>query len=69
MKQKEAQILTDSELSLNKLFIKEEEIEKKISAFYHASMIQSNYQNAVDNLNEITQFLQESTDRNASKAV
>ena len=65
LKQKEAQILTDSELSLNKLFIKEEEIEKKISAFYHASMIQSNYQNAVDNLKEKTQFLQESTDRKA----
>mgnify|MGYP000951740996 FL=1 len=65
LKQKEAQILTDSELSLNKLFIKEEEIEKKISAFYHASVIQSNYQNAVDNLKEKTQFLQESTDRKA----
>lgn len=65
LKQKEAQILTDSELSLNKLFIKEEEIEKKISAFYHASMIQSNYQNAVDNLKEKTQFLQERTDRKA----
>lgn len=65
LKQKEAQILTDSELSLNKLFIKEEEIEKKISAFYHASMIQSNYQNAVDNLKKKTQFLQESTDRKA----
>ena len=65
LKQKEAQILTDSELSLNKLFIKKEEIEKKISAFYHASMIQSNYQNAVDNLKEKTQFLQESTDRKA----
>ena len=65
LKQKEAQILTDSELSLNKLFIKEEEIEKKISAFYHASMIQSNYQNAVDNLKEKTQSLQESTDRKA----
>ena len=65
LKQKEAQILTDSELSLNKLFIKKEEIEKKISAFYHASMIQSNYQNAVDNLKEKTQSLQESTDRKA----
>jgi len=65
LKQKEAQILTDSELSLNKLFIKEEEIEKKISAFYHASMIQSNYQNAVDTLKEKTQLLQESTDRKA----
>ena len=65
LKQKEVQILTDSELSLNKLFIKEEEIEKKISAFYHASMIQSNYQNAVDNLKEKTQLLQESADRKA----
>lgn len=65
LKQKEAQILTDSELSLNKLFIQEEEIEKKISAFYHASMIQSNYQNAVDTFLEKTQFLQESTDRKA----
>ena len=65
LKQKEAQILTDSELSLNKLFIKEEEIEKKISAFYHASMIQNNYQNAVDTLKEKTQLLQESTDRKA----
>ncbi len=39
--------------------------QKEISAFYHASMIQSNYQNAVDNLKEKTQFLQESTDRKA----
>jgi len=63
LKQKEAYILTDSELSLNKVILKEEEIEKKISAFHHASMIQSNYQNAVNTLKEKTQLLQESTDR------
>ena len=63
LKQKEAYILTDSELSLNKVILKEEEIEKKISAFHHASMIQSNYQNAVNALKEKTQSLQESTDR------
>ena len=63
LKQKEAHTLTDSELSLNKVILKEEEIEKKISAFHHASMIQSNYQNAVNDLKEKTQLLQESTDR------
>ena len=63
LKQKEAHILTDSELSLNKVILKEEEIEKKISVFHHASMIQSNYQNAVNALKEKTQSLQESTDR------
>lgn len=63
LKQKEAHTLTDSELSLNKVILKEEEIEKKISTFYHASMIQSNYQNAVNTLKEKTQLLQESTDR------
>lgn len=63
LKQKEAHILTDSELSLNKVILKEEEIEKKISTFHHASMIQSNYQNAVNALKEKTQLLQESTDR------
>ncbi|WP_313985102.1 SMC family ATPase [uncultured Solobacterium sp.] len=63
LKQKEAHTLTDSELSLNKVILKEEEIEKKISAFHHASMIQSNYQNAVNTLKEKTQLLQESTDR------
>ena len=63
LKQKEAHTLTDSELSLNKVILKEEEIEKKISAFHHASMIQSNYQNAVNALKEKTQLLQESTDR------
>ena len=63
LKQKEAQLLTDSELSLNKVVLKEEEIEKKISAFHHASMIQSDYQNAINTLKEKTQLLQESTDR------
>ena len=63
LKQKEAHTLTDSELSLNKVILKEEEIEKKISTFHHASMIQSNYQNAVNALKEKTQLLQESTDR------
>ena len=63
LKQKEAHTLTDSELSLNKVILKEEEIEKKISAFHHASMIQSNYQNAVNTLKEKIQLLQESTDR------
>ena len=63
LKQKEAHTLIDSELSLNKVILKEEEIEKKISAFHHASMIQSNYQNAVNALKEKTQLLQESTDR------
>ena len=63
LKQKEAHTLTDSELSLSKVILKEEEIEKKISAFHHASMIQSNYQNAVNALKEKTQLLQESTDR------
>ena len=63
LKQKEAHTLTDSELSLSKVILKGEEIEKKISAFHHASMIQSNYQNAVNALKEKTQLLQESTDR------
>ena len=63
LKQKEAHTLIDSELSLNKVILKEEEIEKKISAFHQASMIQSNYQNAVNTLKEKTQLLQESTDR------
>lgn len=62
-KQKEVNTLTDSELSLNKIILKEEEIEKKISAFHHASMIQSNYRNAVNTLKQKTQLLQESTDR------
>ena len=48
---------------MNKVILKQEEIEKKVSAFHHASMIQSNYQNAVNALKEKTQLLQESTDR------
>lgn len=63
LKQKEAHTLTDSELSLSKVILKEEEIEKKTSAFHHASMMKSNYQNAVNTLKEKTQLLQESTDR------
>ena len=63
LKQKEAHTLTDSELSLNKVILKEEEIEKKISAFHHASMIQSNYQNAVNTLKEKTQLLEASANR------
>ena len=63
LKQKEAHTLTDSELSLNKVILKEEEIEKKISAFHHASMIQSNYQNAVNTLKEKTQLLDASANR------
>ncbi len=63
LKQKEAQLLTDSELSLNKVVLKEEEIEKKISAFHHASMIQSNYQNAINTLKEKTQLLEASANR------
>lgn len=62
-KQKEVNTLTDSELSLNKIILKEEEIEKKISAFHHASMIQSNYQNAVNTLKEKTQLLEASANR------
>ena len=63
LKQKEAQLLTDSELSLNKVVLKEEEIEKKISAFHHASMIQSDYQNAINTLKEKTQLLEASANR------
>ena len=63
LKQKEAHILTDSELSLNKVILKEEEIEKKISAFHHASMIQSDYQNAINTLKEKTQLLEASANR------
>ena len=62
-KQKEVNTLTDSELSLNKIILKEEEIEKKISAFHHASMIQSEYQNAINTLKEKTQLLEASADR------
>ena len=63
LKQKEAHTLTDSELSLNKVILKEEEIEKKISAFHHASMIQSDYQNAINTLKEKTQLLEASANR------
>ena len=63
LKQKEAQLLTDSELSLNKVVLKEEEIEKKIYAFHHASMIQSDYQNAINTLKKKTQLLEASADR------
>lgn len=63
LKQKEAQLLIDSEFSLNKVVLKEEEIEKKISAFHHASMIQSNYQNAINTLKEKTQLLEASANR------
>ena len=63
LKQKEAQLLTDSELSLNKVVLKEEEIEKKISAFHHASMIQGDYQNAINTLKEKTQLLEASANR------
>ena len=63
LKQKEAQLLTDSELSLNKVVLKEEEIEKKIYAFHHASMIQSDYQNAINTLKEKTQLLEASANR------
>ena len=62
-KQKEVNTLTDSELSLNKIILKEEEIEKKISAFHHASMIQSDYQNAINTLKEKTQLLEGSANR------
>ena len=63
LKQKEAKLLTDSELSLNKVVLKEEEIEKKISAFHHASMIQSKYQNAINTLKEKTQLFEASANR------
>ena len=63
LKQKEAQLLIDSEFSLNKVVLKEEEIEKKISAFHHASMIQSDYQNAINTLKEKTQLLEASANR------
>ena len=63
LKQKEAQLLTDSELSLNKVVLKEEEIEKKIYAFHHASMIQSDYQNAINTLKKKTQLFEASADR------
>ena len=45
LKQKELQTLTNCEVSLNKLAIKEEELQKKISAFHHASMTQKRISN------------------------
>lgn len=65
LKQKELQTLTNCEVSLNKLTIKEEELQKKISAFHHASMIQKEYQIAVEDLKEKTITLQKITDMKA----
>ena len=62
LKQKESQTLTDCEVSLNKLAIKEEELQKKISAFYHASMTQKEFQIAVEELKKKTISLQKTTD-------
>lgn len=61
LKQKELQTLTNCEVSLNKLAIKEEELQKKISAFYHASMIQKEFQIAVEDLKKKTISLQKTT--------
>ena len=65
LKQKESQTLADSELDLNKLLIKEEELQKKISAFYHASMMKKEYQIAVEDLKKKTISLQKNTDAKA----
>ncbi len=65
LKQKESQILSDSELDLNKLLIKEEELQKKISAFHHASMMKKEYQIAVEDLKKKTMSLQKNTDAKA----
>ena len=65
LKQKESQTLSDSELSLNKFLIKEEELQKKISAFYHASMMKKEYQIAVEDLKKKTISLQKNTDAKA----
>ena len=65
LKQKESQTLSDSELSLNKFLIKEEELQKKISAFYHASMMKKEYQIAVEDLKKKTMSLQKNTDAKA----
>ena len=62
LKQKELQTLTNCEVSLNKLVIKEEELQKKISTFYHASMTQKEFQIAVEELKKKTISLQKSTD-------
>ena len=65
LKQKESQKLADSELSLNKFLIKEEELQKKISAFHHASMMKKEYQIAVEDLKKKTMSLQKNTDAKA----
>ena len=65
LKQKESQTLAGSEVSLNKLLIKEEELQKKISAFYHASMMKKEYQIAVEDLKKKTMSLQKNTDAKA----
>ena len=65
LKQKESQTLSDSELDLNKLLIKEEELQKKISAFHHASMMKKEYQIAVEDLKKKTMSLQKNTDAKA----
>ena len=62
LKQMESQTLTNCEVSLNKLVIKEEELQKKISTFYHASMTQKEYQIAVEDLKKKTISLQKTTD-------
>ena len=62
LKQKELQTLTNCEVSLNKLVIKEEELQKKISTFYHASMTQKEFQIAVEDLKKKTISLQNTTD-------
>ena len=65
LKQKESQTLADSELSLNKFLIKEEELQKKISAFHHASMMKKEYQITVEDLKKKTISLQKNTDAKA----
>ena len=65
LKQKESQTLSDSEVSLNKYLIKEEELQKKISAFHHASMMKKEYQIAVEDLKKKTMSLQKNTDAKA----
>ena len=65
LKQKESQTLADSELSLNKFLIKEEELQKKISTFHHASMMKKEYQITVEDLKKKTISLQKNTDAKA----
>ena len=65
LKQKESQTLAGSEVSLNKLLIKEEELQKKISTFYHAGMMKKEYQIAVEDLKKKTMSLQKNTDAKA----